>query len=243
MQLNRLSSSENNTSPTVSNSGNDNQEVKIRIWEGSPGHISLETKDVYISFWPTKTVKIDNLEEAVAGKFHTLDEDRQIEGKAAEHIYLISLPLVDMAQLLIPMKIMMMEIDVLQWRIFGNSENHKNGRHYNCASFVYRFLSHAGIETKINRPQFRQGHQLFLLAAVGVAITGGIIGSTVCLSIGIISLVTKWGHAFYSRYSTHHPLMFEQIPISPLRIKDLVEVAKAEKIERDNAISVYPAFQ
>lgn len=230
---------------------NETEIVKVRIWDGATGHISLETRDVYISFWPSTAVTISNLDEAVVGKFHTLDEDRQIERRPAEHIYNISLPLSEIAQLAIPMKIMLQEIKALKWRISGNSENRIDGREYNCAAFAYRFLMNAGIESKIDRQRFGRGHQLFLLVTAILAVVGGIlkaksVNDTAAISmiaIGVIGFTLKYSQACYSRFSTYHPLTFEQIPITPGRIKGLIQYAGAERIENDSTIARYPTFQ
>lgn len=227
------------------------KEVKIRVWEGNPGHVSLETSDIYMSFWPSEVVELPRLLSPVTGKFHTLEEDRQIERKAPEHIFTLTLPMVDLAQLMISMKVMLLEIDKLNWRITSNGGALPEGRQFNCASLVYRFLSNAGIETRINRRQFGRLHQLFLLITALIAIAGGIILSktsektigAVLLGVGLALFLLKYCDACYVRCSSYHPVIFERIPVTPIRIKKLVESAKPQKVESDNSIAAYPVLQ
>jgi len=147
---------DNNEAPSI----HCNNAVKVRVWSGTVGHVSLETKNVYMSLWPDSAVgKFDvAYGEARSGNFLSFAEDMRTKQEQPQQIFIIdNLPAVPAMELAFLGKIELLYLKGrLNWKLTGNNDSLVSKgqlfRTYNCSRFVHDRLRDAGIDALIKRP-------------------------------------------------------------------------------------------
>ena len=224
--------------------------VKIRIWHGSPGHVSLETSNIYASVWPNKIISKHRPFESVPAVLSSLSEDElnEKEGRPADSIYQFKFPIdtvLNIEQLFIQKKEMLFDNKKVFWEVLGNQGTPTYGRTYNCVTFVYMLLNsfiHHRIRERGTMVRVRDNRQVLaaslLTVLVGLVLlltnkgnNAEYIASLVLLIGGASVCCCAYTYGCYMNLFANTRHKYDNRVTTPAELEELVKRAGAESIE------------
>ncbi len=234
--------------------------VMVKVWDGEPGHVSLETRRVYASLWPLQpvhahavlgsTVPAKETFDVVQGRLNSHEEDlNDDERRAADHQYLLLLPDVESLEYHF---FQFSSQEQLHWNLLGEAfaswcfgffdACFEKKESANCSGLAHQLLRTGGFELLVAPISFEWKKKIsitgfivigLLMMALGKNNKGVYYTGVAIFSIGIAIPFIYYARKCYAQYCSAlgRTLLGRGLVTTPEGIKKLMLLAKAKEID------------